>query len=59
MMYNSYLKLLSRLSTARKHKECYVILYSVPSSVPLRYLKQQRTDLENICVQVVKCNVMV
>jgi hypothetical protein len=27
--------------------------------VPLRYLKQQRIDLENIRVQVVKCKVMV
>jgi hypothetical protein len=57
-IYNFYLKLLLDCQQ-QENQECYVILYNVSSSVSLRYLKQQRTDLENVCVQVVQCNAVV
>jgi len=53
-IYNFYLKLVLDWQQ-QENQECYVILQSVLSSVPLRYLKQQKTELEIICVQVVKC----
>jgi len=53
IIYNFYLKFLLDCQQ-QENQECYVILWSVSSSMPLRYLKQQRTDLGNICVQVVQ-----
>lgn len=58
VIYNFYLKLLLDCQQ-QENQEFYVILYSVSSSMPLGYLKQWRTDFENICVQVVQCNMVV
>jgi hypothetical protein len=53
IIYNFYLKFLLHCQQ-QENQECYVILWSVSSSMPFRYLKQQRTDLGNICIQVVQ-----